>query len=525
MPKYKDYKQGQQTSLFPINISDLIGEDHLVRQIDSVIEQINMSSFQGIFADRGASSYHPKMMLKVISYAYATKNFSSRTIAAMLRQDVTYMWLSGMQQPDFNTINRFRSVYLKDVLEEVFTQVLLFLREHEYITFENYFVDGTKIEADAGKYTHVWRKNAERYKASAQERVKELLREIDQLNAEEDLQFGDSDLPQFGENGKPGSEEIKEAANSINEILKSKQQEISKKSVNKINSRVRKLEEEKGKIEKYENQQTLLGNRNSYSKTDPGATMMRMKGSDELRPGYNWQVSSENQFVTNYSVSQNASDVADFPEHLEKVAQRGERFIPDNYIGDAGYGSEENYEALEDKKINNYMKYSTYHTEQSKKHKANIFHKDNFTYDRDDDSYTCPNKKRLTYRETVEQYTQNGYKRMMRKYEGENCQGCPLKSECTKSKGNRTIGVSVKWEEYKKQAKLNLESEKGYQLMKKRGWEIETFFGDLKHNLGYKRCRLRSKEKANIELAWLSISYNLRKLSQKRLNAQVNQKN
>lgn len=238
---------------------------------------------------------------------------------------------------------------------------------------------------------------------------------------------------------------------------------------------MRKLEEEKGKIEKYENQQTLLGNRNSYSKTDPGATMMRMKGTDELRPGYNWQVSSENQFVTNYSVSQNASDVADFPEHLEKIAQRGERFIPDNYIGDAGYGSEENYEALEDKKINNYMKYSTYHPEQSKKHKDNIFHKDNFSYDRDDDSYTCPNNKKLTYRETVEQYTQNGYKRMMRRYEGESCQGCPLKSECTKSKGNRTIGVSVKWEKYKKQAKFNLESEKGWQLRKKRGWEIETF--------------------------------------------------
>ncbi|HMA61203.1 MAG TPA: IS1182 family transposase [bacterium] len=525
MPKYKDYKQGQESSLFPINISELISENHLVRQIDSVIERISMESFNCIFSDKGASSYHPKMMLKVIIYGYSTKNFSSRNIAAMLRQDVTYMWLSGMQQPDFNTINRFRSVYLKEVLEDVFTQVLLFLHEHEYIDFENYFVDGTKIEADAGKYTHVWKKNTYRYKASAQERVKTLLKEIDKLNTEEDLRFGDADLPQFGDHSQISSDEVRNVANRINETLINKEQDIPKKSARSLKSKVKKLKEESEKIEKYENQQNQLANRNSYSKTDPGATMMRMKGSDELRPGYNWQVSSENQFITNFSVSQNAADVADFPDHLEKIVQRGEHFIPENYIGDAGYGSEENYEALEEKKINHYMKYSTYHTEQSKKHKTNIFHKDNMFYDPDNDCYICPYNRKLVYRETVEHYTQNGYKRLMRRYECENCQGCPFQSECIKSKGNRTIHVSVKWEKYKKQAKLNLESEKGWELREKRGWEIETFFGDLKHNLGYTRCRLRGIEKSNIELAWLSISYNLRKLNQKRLNLQVNQKN
>lgn len=515
MAKYKDYKQGRQPCLIPINLSDLISEKHLVRQVDSVIERIGMCRFHGIFSEQGASSYHPKMMLKVIVYAYATKNFSSRNISAMLRQDVTYMWLSGMQQPDFNTINRFRSFYLKDVLEDVFTEVLLFLNEHDYIKFENYFVDGTKIEADARKYSHVWRKNTERYKAAAQERVRQVLKEIEKINEQEDIDYEGKDLPQFGTGEQITADEIKGIASEIEERLKEKQESIKKKTTIKLNSRIKKLHKESGKVQKYENQQAHLGKRNSYSKTDPGGTMMRMKGTDELRPGYNWQVSSEKQFITNYSVSQNPADVSDFTKHLEKIIKRGQKFIPENYIGDAGYGSEENYDTLANNEINNYLKYSTFYKEQKGQTQTKIFHKDNFPYDPENDTYKCPNKVRLVYKETIEQETQNGYTRKLRLYEAENCKGCPFKAQCTKAKGNRIIRVSLKWEKYKKQAKENLESEKGIDLRKRRGWEIETFFGDLKHNRGYKRCRLRGEEKSNIELGWLCISYNLRKMAQK----------
>lgn len=121
MPNYKDYKIGQQPGLFPLDISSLIPKKHLVRQIDAVIDRIDIKEFDDIFSDEGAPSYHPHMMLKVIIYAYSTKNYSCRNIAAMLRQDITYMWLSGMQTPDFNTVNRFRSKYLRDVIEGVFS--------------------------------------------------------------------------------------------------------------------------------------------------------------------------------------------------------------------------------------------------------------------------------------------------------------------------------------------------------------------------------------------------------------------
>ena len=516
MPKFKDYKQGQQPALFPLDLSALVPEKHIVRQIDTVVDRIKLEKLNVPFSELGASSYHPQMMLKVIIYAYSTKNYSCRNIAAMLRQDVTYMWLSGMQTPDFNTVNRFRSVYLKDVLEDVFSEVLLFLHEHHFIRFENYFVDGTKLEADTGKYSHIWKKNTQRYKAAVQSRVKDLMKEIEQLNEDEDKLYEKKDLPELGEQSEINLEQVEELAQCINGKLKEKQGKIGKGKARKIQGKIQKLEKEKNKLQKYEKQEAILGDRNSYSRTDNDATMMRMKETDELRPGYNVQVSSENQFVTNYSVGQNGSDSACFNEHLAKIISRGETFVPENYVGDAGYGSEENYHALEKATINSYLKYPSFYREQyGNKKKDTFFNKNDFKYDVSGDFYICPNKMKLHFHETIERKTQNGYLQTFRVYKAENCMGCPVKKKCTRGKWNRTLQVNPNLERFKEIARVNLSSEKGKELRKRRGPEIETFFGDLKHNQKYKRIRLRGLEKANIELAWLSISYNLRKASTK----------
>jgi transposase len=481
---------------------------------------VEASKLEGAFSNEGASAYHPQMMLKVIIYAYSTGNFSSRKIAAMLRQDITYMWLSGTQLPDFNTINRFRSVYLKNVVEDVFVEVLMFLHQHGFIKFEDFYVDGTKLEADARKYSHVWRKNTERYKQAVQERVETILKEVEALNQEEDGLYGKGDLPEVGEASNISSEKVQEVAQAINEKLEQKKDKLSKQQQRKIKSRVNKLTKEKENLEKYEGQQNILGQRNSYSKTDTGACMMRMKGSDELRPGYNAQVSSENQFAVNYSVSQNASDSVSFPPHFKKILERGKVPRPDNYVGDAGYGSEENYEELQKGEIGNYFKHQDFHRKESKKFKEKVFHKDNLAYDEKGDFFTCPNKKKLTYKETIEKKTINGYTQTIRVYECESCKACPLKEKCTKAKGNRRVHLNRNLEKHKKKAETNLKSEKGLEVRKRRGWEIETFFGDLKHNQKYKRIRLRGLEKADLELGYLCISYNIRKVN-KLLNKKV----
>ena len=230
MAKYKDYKQGSQESLFPLDISSLIPTNHLVRHISSVIDRLDSRFYEQIFSNKGASSYHPQMMLKVIIYAYCTKNYSCRKIAAMLRQDITYMWLSGTQTPDFNTINRFRTHYLKDVPESAFSEVLLFLHEHDFIRFENYFIDGTKLEADAGKYTHVWKKNTERYKDGVKKRISNLFEEIEELNKEEDSVFENGDLPEMGDIKTIKSDDIDKVVDTIHE-------KVEKKKINYPGSR------------------------------------------------------------------------------------------------------------------------------------------------------------------------------------------------------------------------------------------------------------------------------------------------
>ena len=511
MPNYKDYMQGQQPSLFPLDMSSLIPENHLVRQISKVVDRIRLSQIEVPFSDNGAPSYHPQMMLKVIIYAYSTKNYSCRNIAAMLRQDITYMWLSGMQTPDFNTVNRFRSFYLKDLVEDVFSEVLLFLHEYGFIKFESYFVDGTKLEADAGKYSYVWKSNTERYKAAVQARVKILMDEIDLINSKEDTIYEKEDLPELGEKSSISSKHVEELAQGINQKLIEKQGLVNKKKVRKIQGKITKLKKEEENLEKYELQEAILGGRNSYSETDYDASMMRMKGTDELRPGYNVQVSSENQFVTNYSVGQNASDSACFVEHLEKIIHRDEKFLPENYVGDSAYGNEENYDALESLGINNFLKYNMFYIEGKMGWEPAPFSKESFEYNSEGDFYICPNKVNLVYKGITQGETANGYLQTFRVYKATNCRGCPYKKECKKDKKNRTLHVNQNLDRHKKIARQNLNSKEGRELRKRRGPEIETFFGDLKHNQKYKRIRLRGLEKANLEICWLAISYNLRK--------------
>jgi len=508
---FREYNQGQGM-LFPPYLEELIPENHLVRSVNDIVDHLNPKRLYDRFKEEGNPAYHPKMMLKVLIYAYCIKIYTCRKIARALRQDVTFMWLSGSQRPDYITVNRFRSDYLKDVLEDVFTEVLEFLYDHEYIRFEDYYVDGSKIEANANKHSYVWKKNVERYKSAVKKRVKGLLQEIEELNKQEDIEYGEKDLEELGQESQITSEKVKKVAAKINKALEKKgSNEIKKKNNREIKSCINKLKKETEKLASYEEKEAILGERNSYSKTDHDATFMKTKDG-QLKPNYNIQISTENQFLTNYSVSQNASDSASFGDHTDKIANRGEEFIPATYTGDSGYGCEENYESLEELGIESYLKNSTFHHEETSAYRNNIFHKDNMAYDVENDCFTCPSGKKIKFKEEREVKKATGYLAKIRHYECEDCDGCPLKSKCTTSKTNRTISVNRKLEAYKEKMRVNLNSEKGLYLRKRRGIEVETFFGDLKYNQEFRRFFLRGLEKVNTELGWLGISYNLRKV-------------
>jgi len=513
---FKAYNQDQGL-LLPPYLDEMIPEHHLVRVVDRVISSVRVDQLYLRFSDLGRSAYHPKMMLKAIVYGYCLKIYSGRRIAQALRQDITFMWLSGQQRPSYRSINRFRSEYLKDIMEDVFTQVLDLLHREGYIKFEEYFVDGTIVEADANKHSHVWKKNSERYKKAVQQRVHSLLEDIEKINDEEDQRYGDQDLEELGEKSDLTSEKVKEASERINKKLQEREDQKQSMADIKMKSRANKLGKEAENLAKYEEQEQIAGDRKSYSKTDTDATFNRMK-DDSLKPSYNYQVSSENQFITNYSVHQNAADSINFPEHLQKIINRGAGYLPKNFVGDMGYGTEENFSLLEKQKITSYLKFPGFLRESKNEYKNNPFIREHMPYDPTGDFYTCPGGKRLFLQEERTTCNPHGYPSNVKVYVCEDCKGCLLREQCTRSKeNNRVMTVNLKLDAFRDETRKNLNSETGINLRKRRGYEIETFFGDTKHNQGSRRARLRGLAKNNLDLAWTAISYNVRKLHKKEL--------
>ena len=505
---FKPYEQ-HQLMLLPPSLEDLIPKNHQVRVINNIIDKMNIDSLLSTYKGGGTSSYHPRMMLKVLIYAYSQQIYSSRNIGKALRENIHFMSLSGQNQPDFRTINRFRSSHIRGSIEQIFSTVVSLLVESGFIDLKNYFVDGTKVEANANKFSYVWKKSTKRYKEGLQQKVKELFQEIDKINAEEDSHYGDKDLPEMGEDSEIDSRAISERlAEMENQLSKKPENKIIKQAVKKIKDNYLPRQQ------KYERQEEILQGRNSYSKTDEDATFMRMKDdhlqNGQLKAGYNIQMGTENQFIVGYSVHQNPGDTGLLIPHLEKVKnQLGS--LPENIIADSGYGSEENYEYLENQDVTGYVKYNLFHREQKRSFAQEIFRVENLSYDKTTDTYSCPGGKKLSYRETVNYVTDNGYETSRDRYECEDCTGCELRVQCFKGKNNRVITVSHRLNALRKRARDLLLSSKGKEYRSRRPIEVESVFGQLKHNMQFRRFALRGIEKVNIEYGLLSIAHNLKK--------------
>jgi len=229
---YKPYNQNQPM-LIPLNLEEMVPVDHLVRQVDEIINRIDTSELDKQYKGGGTSAYHPVMLLKVILYAYSQRIFSSRRIAKALRENIHFLWLSRMNQPDFRTVNRFRGVILREMIENVFTQLVEELINLGLVDLEQYFVDGTKMEANANKYSFVWKKSTEKYKAKLQENVKTLLDEVDAVQEWEDGVYGERDLNEMEGGKEITSEDLQRVADKLNEVLR-------KEPENKIVKRVKK---------------------------------------------------------------------------------------------------------------------------------------------------------------------------------------------------------------------------------------------------------------------------------------------
>lgn len=499
-----------QTLLFPQRIDRDIPKDDPVRILKSVIESLDLSGFKKLYHERGRSPYHPKMMLMVILYSYMNNVYSCRKIEKLLYRDIYYIWLSGYQKPDFATINRFRN-RVKNEIGHIFTLLVLILVEKGFVTLEVEYLDGTKIESKANKYTFVWRKSVERNREKLLEKIRVLLQQINEQMAQDKAADVDP-LELTPQTLCEISKEFKEALGSAPEA-KTKEEKAAQRGKNKM---FKELERHGEKLAEYNSRLEQMEGRNSISKTDPSATFMRMKEdamcNGQTKPGYNLQISSENQFITDFALFPNPTDTLTFIPFLGSFPGRYGRF-PKRVVADSGYGSEENYRFMDEAGIEGFVKYNRFHLEHRPRYKPDTFHPDSLYYNEDGDYYICPMGQRMSRTGTLQTRTEGGYISQSACYRAIRCKGCPLRCLCYKAKTNqRTIRVNHRLNAYKRKACELLTSEEGIKERGRRCIEPEAVFGQMKSNMAYRRFRHMGKDKVVMDFTFFAIAFNIKKL-------------
>lgn len=494
----------KQNLLLPPSLDELVPENHMVRVVDAVIDRLDISDILSTYRGGGNSAFNPKMMLKVLVFAYLSNVYSSRRIEELLKRDIYFMWLAGMKRPDFRTINYYRGKRLKEGFDAVFTQVVRLLHEEGFVSLKVQYIDGTKIESVANKYTFVWRGSVEKYDARLKAKTEALLRQIEQNHAIENQE-------------NPAPEEL--TAEEVTKRVERIKEKVDAENLGKEERKALKQIETDAvpRLNRYRGQLETMGPRNSYSKTDPDATFMRMKEdamlNGQLKPGYNVQISTENQFITNFGIYQRPTDTLTMISYLESFKARY-GMQSEEIVADSGYGSEENYEYMFSNGMTPYVKYNMFHVEQRRGYRNNPFRVSNLFYNPDDDFYVCPMGQKLKFIRQEKRYTASGYQQTVSVYRASRCEGCPLRGQCHKSKRDRQIEVNHTLDDYKARARELLTSEQGIKHRSNRPIEPEAVFGQIKECGRFRRLRLKGLTGAKIDFGLKALAHNLRKLAQ-----------
>jgi transposase len=501
--KFKTYSRSQ-LQLIPQSWEEKIPPAHPVRIVDRVIDQLNLSELYRTYKGGGTSSHHPKMLLKAVIYSYITNIYSSRKIEEAIKSNLCMVWLCGNCEPDHNTINRFRSKKVAPVLKDIFKQIVLLLASEGLVSLKEAYVDGTKIEANANRYTFVWGNAIKTNKEKMVKQIDELWKFAQsiaeqELNDTVPLDFKTIDADKVNQAVKQIEAAIRDKA--VPQKVKQKLQYVKKNFPDKLNQ--------------YKAKDKVLDGRNSYSKTDTDATFMRMKedhmGNGQLKPGYNVQITTNNQIITNYDTFPNPTDTLTLPAHLESFkALYGH--APETLTADSGYGSEQNYACLEANNCTGFVKYNYFHQDQQGvRLKKYPFAADHLYYNEAGDFYVCPMGQHMSKVATCKKKNDNGFEQTLTKYQARNCNGCPLRGSCHKSKENRSIEVNHALNKHKQKARELLTSDQGIKHRKQRAHDVEPVIGNIKQNKGFRRFMLRGKTKVTTEFGWIAIAHNLKK--------------
>ena len=498
---------------FPIQTTFIPREDDSVRLLFEVTEELNYRKLYETYSTLGRNpAVSPVSLFRIIVYGYMNKLYSSREIETACKRDINFIWLlQGQKAPDHNTIARFRVNHLEKCIDNLFSQLVIKLGKIDEIAYKNIFIDGTKIEANANKYTFVWKKATDKFENKLQEKIKKVLSDLSlefyiNMDKPEDKITVDTIT-----NILLKLDDIK-IANNIEFVQgKGKRKSRLQKYIEALNDFIEKQS-------KYDNYNGIFNGRNSFSKTDNDATFMHMKEdhmqNGQLKPGYNIQIGVEGEYIVGVDVSSERSDQLTLIPFLDKLDED----LPmkfENVIADAGYESEENYNYLSEHNQNSYIKPQTYEKSKSKKSKRDISKRENMTYISEDDYYICSLGNKLMPVSTTYRNSKSGYVSTITIYECENCNGCPYKNRCTKAKGNKRLHVSKKFTKHREKSLENITTPEGKLLRMNRSIQVEGAFGVLKQDYGFRRFLLRGKKNIKVEFLLLCFGYNIKKLFNK----------
>ena len=480
----------------------MLPENTPVRLTSAQLEELDYSKLYRAYSAKGRKSkVDPRVLFKVTVYGYQCGIYSSRKLEEACRYRVDFMWLlEEYPAPDHATLARFRTGRCAEAVEDLFYQYVKLLEKQGETDHEVVFVDGTKLESCAGRYTFCWRGSIEKHLEKVKGKVFELTGIESLGKLREHLERSDGSITFAHGKGWRKSE----AQRQWEELDTLRQ-----------------------RWEKYEESLRIMGDsRNSYSKTDPDATFMRMKDdhmrNGQLKPAYNVQIAVNSEYITGIDVFSNRTDFGTLIPFLKQV-QRHHEVKYKEVTADAGYESLENYLFLEENGQLSLIKPANYEVQKTKKFKKQIGRMENMTYDAEEDFFICAEGKRLSLRrETTE--LQNGHFVTTAYYRCENCKNCPRRSECCQAKDPdkpKEITLKKTFQEKRTQSQANITTEHGTYLRMCRSIQVEGAFALLKTDFGFRRFLTRGKKNVRTELFFLAMAFNLKKLWMKRENGRL----
>ena len=466
----------------PFDIEISIPSDDPVRLLSAFVEGMDLSDLYATYDRIRNNQASPRQMLKIMIYAAMNRIYSSRDIESACRRDINFMFLlDGAPAPDHSTIARFISLHLSQCSRQLMSEVGTILLDLGEISGENIFIDGTKIESVANKYSFVWKKAVSQNMIRLGEKISAFCAECEEL-------YGIKAVYE-----EPITQHtLKRLRKALYKLKKEEGIEFvygTGKRKHALQRSIETLEGYIGKIKEYKEKIRICGKRNSYAKTDTDATFMRMKEdamlNGQLKPAYNLQHGVDSEYVTWLGIYQNPTDTLTLIPFLKDM-ERYTLFKYKNIVADAGYESEENYVFLERNGQIGYIKPQNYELSKTRKFKNDISRRENMDFDPESNTYVCRNGKKLSAVSTRIEKTATGYERKVTIYECENCRNCPYKKDCIRGNNCKTafkdrkkkLAVSRNLEEKRAECLERITGDFGTQLRMNRSIQAEGSFAN-----------------------------------------------